>query len=106
MTEDCAPLVKKVRDAIGNTQLMVPGDLRSLLCASAYANDHVVALLLRDAAQMAINAILDAIAEPSEAVQLAGHNMRSDPVTGLSTSCGVDEIYRAMIAALRKEIEG
>jgi len=43
--------------------------------------------------------------EPTEAMQLAGHNMRSDPHTGMETGCGIDEIYTAMIAACLKERE-
>jgi hypothetical protein len=44
--------------------------------------------------------------EPTEAMQLAGHNKRNDPATGLPTSCGTDEIYTAMIDAALSEGDG
>jgi hypothetical protein len=37
--------------------------------------------------------------KPTEAMQLAGHNVRNDPKTGLPTHCGTDEIFTAMIEA-------
>jgi len=37
--------------------------------------------------------------EPTEAMQVAGHNIRNHPETGLQTFCGVDEIYTVMIEA-------
>ena len=49
-------------------------------------------------------AAIAAMREPTEAMQLAGHNVRNDPTTGLPVHCGTDEIYTAMIdAALAPE---
>lgn len=44
-------------------------------------------------------AVLTEIREPTEAMQVAGHNVRNDPTTGQPTACGTDEIYTAMIDA-------
>lgn len=97
--------LETVRRAVGDTPLMVPGNLRDLLCASAYANDHVIGLLLRDVATNAILAVLDAIAEPSEAQQnAAGDYCVSHGLSGARMWSSAD-FYRAMIAALKKEIE-
>lgn len=49
--------VERVARAIWTTPLMVPGTLRDLLCATTYANDHVIALLLQDAARAVIAAM-------------------------------------------------
>lgn len=48
-------------------------------------------------------AALAAMREPTEAMLAAGHDQRSDPKTGLSTLCGIDEIYTAMIDAALKD---
>jgi hypothetical protein len=47
--------------------------------------------------------LIAAMRVPTEAMQLAGHNKRNDPATGLPTSCGTDEIYTAMIDAALSE---
>lgn len=102
MTANRALLVEKVAIRLADARACwYSNPIHIGICVDSAANCEC-----KRTAKTSICAVLDAIAEPSEAVQLAGHNMRSDPVTGLSTSCGVDEIYRAMIAALRKEIEG
>lgn len=44
-----------------------------------------------------------AMREPTEAMQIAGHNVRNDPATGMQTHCGTDEIYTAMIDAALAE---
>lgn len=52
-----------------------------------------------DCDQRNAGAVLEAMRRPTEAMQLAAHNVRNDPATGLPTSCGTDEIYTAMIDA-------
>lgn len=49
--------IKQLAHAIGKTPLMVPGTLRDLLCATTYANDHVIELLLQDVVRTAITAL-------------------------------------------------
>jgi len=44
-------------------------------------------------------AAIAAMRQPTEAMQLSGHNRRIDQETGLTTLCGTDEIYTAMIDA-------
>lgn len=46
---------------------------------------------------------IEAIREPTEAMQLAGHNKQNDPMTGFPTHCGIDEIYTAMIDATLRD---
>lgn len=48
-------------------------------------------------------AALAAIRVPTEAMIVAGHNVRNDPVTDMQTDCGTDEIYTAMIDAALSE---
>jgi hypothetical protein len=48
-------------------------------------------------------AAIEAIRTPSEAMQLTGHNVRSDPTTGMPTGCGTDQIWTAMIDTLLAE---
>jgi hypothetical protein len=74
----------------------------------AQLDNHVDHLwpTFRGEALGAILVMLTAIREPSETMQLAGHNQRNDPATGLSTNCGTDQIYTSMIDALIREIEG
>jgi len=51
----------------------------------------------REMAKAVALAAIRAAREPTEAMQIAGHNVRNDPQTGLPTVCGTDEIYTAMI---------
>jgi len=50
-------VVEMAARALRNTPLMVPGTLFDLLRTTTYANNHVIALLLKDAALNAVSAI-------------------------------------------------
>ena len=72
---------------------MRPGDIVQLEVAIRESTNY------RGHAKAAIAAVLDAIAEPSEAMREIGHN------AFWSVGGGWLSAHRAMIAALRKEIE-
>lgn len=57
----------------------------------------------RDAPRRRFRYILASMRVPSENMRIAGHNVRSDPETGMPTHAGVDEIWTAMIDAMLAE---
>lgn len=58
----------------------------------------------QDVSRAAYRASLEAIREPTEATQVAGHRVRSRHLDG-EPSPGTDEIYTAMIDQLIKELD-
>ena len=58
---------------------------------------------VREVRRHEARAAIAAMRVPSEAMQMAGHNRRTHPATGLPTHCGTDEIYTAMIDAALRE---
>ena len=62
-------VVEMAARALRTTSLLVPGTLFDLLCTTTYANDHVIALLLSDAAANAVAAIAPTLRRQGAAVE-------------------------------------
>ena len=62
-------VVEMAARALRDTPLLVPGTLFDLLCTTTYANDHIIALLLSDAAANAVAAIAPMLRRQGAAVE-------------------------------------
>ena len=82
-----------------------PEVVRVAAKAIVSARTEMFGALSRDMATAALRALHEAgwVVVPrvsTEEMDLAGHNARNDPDTGLPTHCGIDQIWTAMVNAV------